>query len=46
MFLNFLVWEWAYLGLFDYLMWTYLTKRKYRWAMDIALRNYKSDTMQ
>lgn len=41
MFLNFLAWEWAYLGLFDYLNWTFLTKNKYWWAMEIALRNYK-----
>ncbi len=41
MFLNFLVWEWTYLGLFDYLNWTFLTKRKYWWAMEIGLRNYK-----
>jgi len=43
MFLNFLVWEWTYLGLFDYLSWTYLTKKKYWWAMGIALRNYKKN---
>lgn len=41
MFLNYLVWEWTYLGLFDYLSWTYLTKNKYWWAMEIGLRNYK-----
>lgn len=41
MFLNFLVWEWAYLGLFDYLHWTFLTRKKYWWCMEIALRNYK-----
>jgi len=41
MFLNFLVWEWTYLGLFDYLHWTFLTKKKYWWSMEIALRNYK-----
>lgn len=41
MFLNFLAWEWVYLGLFTYLDWTFLTKKKYWWAMEIALRNYK-----
>ena len=42
MFLNFLAWEWTYLGLFDYLNWTFLTKKKYWWAMEIGLRNYKT----
>ncbi|WP_394750361.1 hypothetical protein [Spongiimicrobium salis] len=40
MWLNALVWEWTYLGLFDYLKWTFLTPKKYWWAMEIALRNY------
>lgn len=38
---NYIAWEWAYLGLFDYLNWTVLAKNKYWWAMEIALRNYK-----
>jgi len=42
MFINFRVWEWNYLGLYDYLTWTYLTKTKYKWAMEIALRNLKT----
>jgi len=37
---NAIVWEWQYLGLFDYLAWTHLTKKKYEWAMEIALRNF------
>lgn len=37
---NSLVWEWVYLGQFDYLRWTYLTRKKYWWSMEIALRNY------
>ena len=37
---NMLVWEYRYLGLFDYLNWAFLTKEKYRWAMEIALRGY------
>ncbi len=41
--LNFIAWEWAYLGLFDYLNWTFLTKKKYWWAMEIALRNYNKN---
>ena len=41
MFINFLAWEWTYLGLFDYLNWTFLTKKKYWWSMEIALRNFK-----
>ncbi|MDY8134472.1 hypothetical protein [Aquimarina sp. 2201CG5-10] len=41
--INFLVWEWNYLGLFDYLVWTYLNKKKYWWSMEIALRNYKKE---
>ena len=36
------IWEWAYLGLFDYLSWTFLTKKKYWWAMEIGMRNYKT----
>ncbi len=44
MFLNLFVWEWTYLGLFDYLHWTFLTKKKYWWAMEIGLRNYKMNT--
>ncbi len=40
--INFLVWEWIYLGLFDYLSWTWLYKKKYWWAMDVGLRNYKN----
>ncbi len=40
MFLNFIVWEWCYLGLYDYLSWTFLNKKKYWWAMEVALRNY------
>ncbi len=43
MFLNFLVWEWTYLGLFDYLNWTFLTEKKYWWAMEIGLRNYNTN---
>jgi hypothetical protein len=39
---NYFVWEWMYLGLFHYLYWTFLTKKKYRWAMEISLRNYPS----
>lgn len=35
---NMVVWEYQYLGLFDYLNWTFLSKEKYRWAMEIALR--------
>ncbi|MCR1025871.1 hypothetical protein NQT66_13695 [Cellulophaga baltica] len=42
MFLNCIVWEWVYLGLFDYLDWTFLTKKKYWWAMELALRNFKN----
>lgn len=42
MFINFLAMEWGYLGLFHYLDWTFLTKKKYWWAMEIALRNYKN----
>ncbi len=34
---NFFAWEWAYLGQFDYLRWTWLTKKKYWWSMEIAL---------
>jgi hypothetical protein len=41
MWLNYLVWEWTYLGLFDYLSWTFLNSKKYNWAMEIALRNYR-----
>jgi len=41
MFINFIAWEWAYLGLFDYLNWTFLTKKKYWWSMEIAMRNFK-----
>ena len=37
---NILVWEYRYLGLFDYLNWSYLTKEKYQWAMSVALRGY------
>ena len=37
---NSIAWEWQYLGLFDYLDWTKLTNEKYRWAMEIALRNF------
>jgi hypothetical protein len=40
MFLNTFIWEWVYLGLFDYLNWTFLTKKKYWWAMEISLRNF------
>lgn len=41
MWLNYLIWEWTYLGLFDYLSWTFLNSKKYNWAMEIALRNYR-----
>jgi len=37
-FLNIFYWESVYLGLFDYLSWTYITPKKYEWAMEIALR--------
>ena len=37
---NMLVWEYRYLGLFDYLNWAFLSKEKYRWAMEIALRGF------
>ncbi len=37
-FLNIFYWESVYLGLFDYLSWTYITPGKYQWAMKIALR--------
>lgn len=40
---NAFVWEWIYLGQFDYLCWTRLTKEKYWWSMEIALRNYKNN---
>lgn len=38
LFLNIVFWESVYLGLFDYLSWTYVTPKKYNWAMEIALR--------
>jgi len=38
---NSVVWEWVNLSQFDYLNWTWLTKKKYWWSMEIALRNYK-----
>ena len=38
---NSVVWEWINLSQFDYLNWTWLTKKKYWWSMEIALRNYK-----
>ena len=38
---NSYVWEWIHLGQYDYLTWTFLTKRKYWWSMEIALRNLK-----
>ncbi|KAA3624002.1 MAG: hypothetical protein DWQ02_23755 [Bacteroidetes bacterium] len=38
---NYVVWEWMNLSQFDYLNWTWLTKKKYWWSMEIALRNYK-----
>lgn len=38
---NSIVWEWVNLSQFDYLNWTWLTKKKYWWSMEIALRNYK-----
>ena len=41
LFYNSFVWEWVYLGHYDYLRWTWLTKRKYWWSMDIALRNFR-----
>ncbi|MFM2388025.1 MAG: hypothetical protein RL660_2782 [Bacteroidota bacterium] len=41
---NDLVWEWLYLGQFDYLSWTRLTKEKYWWSMEIALRNFKGES--
>lgn len=44
--LNFYAWEWIYLGLFDYLSWTFLTKKKYWWSMEIALRNYKKRSIE
>jgi hypothetical protein len=37
---NMLVWEYRYLGLFDYLDWAYLTTEKYQWAMSIALSGF------
>ena len=37
---NAIAWEWQYLGLFDYLAWTQLTKKKYKWAMEVGLRNF------
>jgi hypothetical protein len=41
--MNYFAWEWNYLGQFDYLRWTRLTKEKYWWSMEIALRNFKSN---
>jgi hypothetical protein len=38
--------EWVYLGQFDYLRLTYLTKKKYWWSMNIALKNYKNGVQQ
>jgi len=38
---NYYAMEWVHLGLFDYLRWNYGSKKKYHWAMKIALRNYK-----
>ena len=40
---NLFAWEWTYLGLFNYLSWTFLSKKKYWWAMEIGLRNYKNN---
>lgn len=37
---NMLVWEYRYLGLFDYLNWAYLSPEKYHWAMSLALRGF------
>lgn len=45
MLINFRVWEWNYLGLYDYLAWTYLTEAKYKWAMEIALRNISTSVV-
>jgi len=39
-FYNCYVWEWQYLGQFDYLAFSSKTKKKYWWSMEIALRNY------
>lgn len=41
---NFFAWEWTYLGLFNYLSWTFLSEKKYWWAMEIGLRNYNHDS--
>ncbi len=39
--LNMFAWEWVYLGQFDYLNWApFISRKKYWWTMDIALRNY------
>lgn len=39
--MNMFAWEWVYLGQFDYLSWTpILSRKKYWWTMDVALRNY------
>ena len=42
--MNYFALEWNYLGQFDFLRWTRLTKEKYWWSMEIALRNYKSNS--
>ncbi len=41
---NAFAWEWQYLGQFDYLKWTLLTKKKYWWSMEIALRNFQASS--
>jgi len=44
MFYNSFVWDWVHLGQSDYLDWTlFLTRKKYWWTMNIALRNFKKD---
>lgn len=42
---NSVAWEWVNLSQFDYLNWTWLTKKKYWWSMEIALRNYKKNAI-
>ena len=47
LFTNSVVWEWCHLGQHDYLTWTsFLSKKKYWWTMEIALRNYKPNIHQ
>lgn len=39
---NLIVWKTTYLGLYDYLQWSYLNPKKYQWAMSIALKGIPS----